>query len=165
LVGMSKRYDVVRAYRCQMGSCRMGSCRMGTHVRTTAAAVVLIAGIAGLTGCSHMTTGTATMRPQPVPETRRTAAPTVPRTTTARPTTPRTSSDVPAPSNSLTMSCKDYLELDQNTRRAVIDKILEQHGGGLGGDESDITKTLADAVCQFLPTSTVSEILVGGPVP
>jgi|GEM_PF-1215762 hypothetical protein len=135
---------------------------MRTHVRTAAAAVILIAAI---TGCSHMTTGTATMRPQPVPETRRATPPTIPRTTSARPTAPRPSSDVPAPSNSLTMSCADYLDLDQATRTAVIGEILKQHGSGPGNDEADITKTLADAVCQFLPNSTVSEILVGGPVP
>lgn len=134
---------------------------MRTHVRTIAATVVLIAGI---TGCSHMTTGTATMRPQPVPETRRSTVPTIPRTTSPRSTAPRPSSDVPAPSNSLTMSCQDYLDLDQETRLAVIGEILRQHGSALEGG-SDITKTLADAVCQFLPNSTVSEVLVGGPVP
>ena len=31
----------------------------------------------------------------------------------------------------------------------------------LGPGDTEIAKTLADAVCTFLPTSTVSEILLG----
>jgi hypothetical protein len=135
---------------------------MGIHVRTVTAAVVLIAGIAG---CSHMTTGTATMRPQPDPETRRSIAPTIPRSTIPRSTSPRTSSNVPPPSNSLTITCKDYLDLDKASKIAVVEEILKQEGSVLDPTTSDISQTLADAVCQYLPNSTVKEILIGGPVP
>jgi hypothetical protein len=63
------------------------------------------------------------------------------------------------------MTCKDYLDLDPNTQTAVIDEILNQEGSVLGPQNTEIAKTLADAVCQFLPTSTVSEILLGGSPP
>jgi hypothetical protein len=35
----------------------------------------------------------------------------------------------------------------------------------MGPQQAEIAKTLADAVCQFLPTSTLSEILLGGTPP
>jgi hypothetical protein len=43
----------------------------------------------------------------------------------------------------------------------VIEEILAQEGSVLGPQNTEIAKTLADAVCQFLPTGTVSEILLG----
>jgi len=64
------------------------------------------------------------------------------------------------------MTCKEYIDLkDEDTRSAVIEKILGQEGSVLGPQQTEIAKTLADAVCQFLPTSTVSEILLGGGPP
>jgi hypothetical protein len=133
---------------------------MRTHVWTVAAAVLVIAGVAG---CSNMTTGTVAMTTESGPTTRRPTAPTTPRTTSRSPA-PRTSSDVPPPSDALTISCKDYLRLDVATQTAIIAEILRQEGSVLNGS-SDIAKQLADAVCQFIPSSTVHEILVGGPVP
>ena len=64
------------------------------------------------------------------------------------------------------MTCKQYIDLnDEDTQSAVIEEILKQEGSVLGPQQTEIAKTLADAVCQFLPTSTVSEILLGGGPP
>jgi hypothetical protein len=120
---------------------------MSTHVRSVATALFLIGGLAG---CSHMTQGTAAM-----PAQSRGASPS---------TSPRTSSEAPASSDPLTMSCRDYLRLDEAAQTEVIAEIMKKQGSVLDGSP-DVTKQLADAVCQFLPKSTVQEILVGGPVP
>jgi hypothetical protein len=63
------------------------------------------------------------------------------------------------------MTCEQYIDLDPDTQTAVIEEILAQEGSVLGPQNTEIAKTLADAVCQFLPTSTVSEILLGGGPP
>ena len=55
------------------------------------------------------------------------------------------------PSDSLTMTCEQYSDLDADTQLAVIDAILAQEGSVLGPQNAEIAKTLADAVCQFLP--------------
>jgi hypothetical protein len=73
--------------------------------------------------------------------------------------------DVPAPPDALTMKCSDYTQLDEATQKAVVNAILEQEQSILTPDNIDVAKTLADAVCQFLAESTVSEVLLGGPVP
>lgn len=115
-------------------------------LRTVTSALLLIGGIAG---CSHMTPGTVAMTTESGPTTRG----------STESTTPRTESDA------LTITCKDYLVLDDAAQTAIVAEILAQQGSVLGSANSDATKTLADAVCQFLPKSTVKEILVGGPVP
>jgi hypothetical protein len=63
------------------------------------------------------------------------------------------------------MTCSEYSDLDEDTQLAVIDAILAQEGSVLGPQNAEIAKTLADAVCQFLPDGTVSEILMGGGPP
>jgi hypothetical protein len=79
------------------------------------------------------------------------------------PSTPRTSSNVPPPSNSLTMKCKEYNGLDADTQLAVVQQIVSQQGSVIGQQNIEIAKTLADAMCQFIPDSTVSQLLLGGP--
>jgi hypothetical protein len=120
---------------------------MSTHFRIVAAAVFLIGGIAG---CSHMTQGTASM-----PEGSRGGS---------QSTSPRTSSSAAPSSDPLSISCRDYLRLDEAAQTEIIAEIMKKQGSVLDG-APDVTKQLADAVCQFLPKSTVQEILVGGPVP
>ena len=129
--------------------------QMGTHVRVAATVLILVAMLAG---CSRTTTGTVAMTTEPGPSTARTSTP---RTPSSAPRTP--SAD--APPDSLTMTCGEYSDLDKDTQLAVIDAILAQEGSVLGPQNSEIAKTLADAVCQFLPESTVSEILLGGGPP
>ena len=120
---------------------------MSTHVRTVAAALFLIV---GLVGCSHMTQGTASM-----PTGSRGSSPS---------SAPRTSADAPPSSDALTITCGDYIKLDEAAQTEIIAEIMKKQGSVLDG-RPDVTKQLADAVCQFLPKSTVQEILVGGPVP
>jgi hypothetical protein len=137
---------------------------MSAHVRI-AAAVLILVGV--LVGCSRTTTGTVAMTTEPgASKTSRTP------TSTSRPSTPRssptTSPRTPnpnAPADSLTMTCEQYNDLDAATQQAVIDEIVNQEGSVFGGQGGDIAKTLADAMCQLLPTTTVSDILLGGGIP
>jgi hypothetical protein len=73
--------------------------------------------------------------------------------------------EVPAPANALEMTCEEYNELDEATRVAVVREILAQEGNPLGPDGEFVGQILADAACQFLPTATVSEVLMGGSPP
>jgi hypothetical protein len=132
---------------------------MRTRVLIAGAAIVLAAGI---TSCERSIPGTVAMTTEPGPSTTRSSAPSTSRPSTSRPST---SSDVPPPSDSLTMTCKDYTDLDPDTQTAVVQEILTQEGSVLGPENAEIAKSLADAVCQFLPDSTVSEILLGGGPP
>jgi hypothetical protein len=132
---------------------------MRTRVLVAGAAILLAAGI---TACERTTPGTVAMTTEPGASTTRSSTPS---TSQPRTSSPRTSSNVPPPSDSLTMTCKAYLDLDPDTQTAVVDEILKQEGSVLGPQNTEIAKTLADAVCQFLPTSTVSEILLGGSPP
>ncbi|MHA3018850.1 hypothetical protein ACXPWS_01095 [Mycobacterium sp. BMJ-28] len=121
-----------------------------------------------LAGCARTTEGSVAMTTVPGPALSTTTS--APGTTTrARPSTPgspRTSvPDVPAPPGALTMTCRDYTSLDEATQKAVVNAILQQEQSILSPDNIDVAKTLADAVCQFLSDSTVSEVLLGGPVP
>lgn len=136
---------------------------MSTHLRISAAA--LIAGCV-LAGCSNTTSGTAMMPTQSkMTDAPRSTIPraTIPRTTSKAPSSaPRTPGAQP-PGDALTMTCKDYLTLDPDAQTAVVEEVLAQEGSVLGPQNTDLAKTLADAVCQLLPTSTVSEILLGAP--
>lgn len=70
--------------------------------------------------------------------------------------------EVPAPANSLEMTCDEYNALDEATRVAVVREVLSQEGNPLGPDGEFVGQILADAACQFLPSATVSEVLMGG---
>jgi hypothetical protein len=133
---------------------------------------VLIAGAsillaAGITACERTTPGTVAMTTEPganlSTSPRSTSRPTLPSFPglPGLPSTPHTSSSVPPPSNSLTMTCKEYNALDADTQLAVIQKIVSQDGSVIGQQNSEIAKTLADAMCQFMPSSTVNELLLG----
>ena len=63
------------------------------------------------------------------------------------------------------MTCEQYNELDEDTQLAVIEAITSEEGSVFGGEGAEIAKTLADAMCQLLPSSTVSELLLGGGIP
>jgi hypothetical protein len=63
------------------------------------------------------------------------------------------------------MKCKEYNGLDADTQLAVIEEIVSQEGSVIGQQNTEIAKTLADAMCQFIPDSTVSELLLGGSPP
>jgi hypothetical protein len=63
------------------------------------------------------------------------------------------------------MTCKEYNGLDADTQLAVVQEIVSQEGSVIGQQNIEIAKTLADAMCQFIPDSTVSELLLGGSPP
>jgi hypothetical protein len=134
-----------------------------------AGASILLA--AGITACERTTPGTVAMTTEPgaslSTSPRSTSHPTLPSFPglPGIPSTPRTSSNVPPPSNSLTMTCKEYNGLDADTQLAVVQEIVSQEGSVIGQQNIEIAKTLADAMCQFIPDSTVSELLLGGSPP
>jgi hypothetical protein len=150
---MSQRYDAATPIVAEMSS----------HVRTAAAALIL-AGV--LAGCSRTTTGTVAMTTEP-------GAPlTTSRTPGSRPSLPRlptsTAPRTPnpnAPADSLTMTCEQYNALDEDTKLAVVGEIVNEEGSLFGGEGAEIAKTLADAMCQILPSAKVSEVLMGGGLP
>jgi hypothetical protein len=80
--------------------------------------------------------------------------------------TPRSSSDVPAPSNSQTITCEEFSALDPETQAAVITEILGEFGPMIGDQDGERMRLAADALCQFMPGDIVlSEILMGGSPP
>lgn len=123
-----------------------------------AAAVFVVA--AALAGCDRTTEGTVAMTTEAGPPLRSSTsarpAPSSPRTST-----PRTSSNTPPPGDPLAVTCQEYVDLDEANRTAVIDEILKDETAVLSPGDSEIAKTLADAVCTFLPDSTVAQILLG----
>ena len=147
---------------------------MRTRVLVAGASILLAAGI---TACERTTPGTVAMTTEPgaslSTSPRTTSRPTLPTFPglpgipgiPGLPSTPRTSSNVPPPSNSLTMKCKEYNGLDADTQLAVVQQIVSQQGSVIGQQNIEIAKTLADAMCQFIPDSTVSELLLGGSPP
>jgi hypothetical protein len=121
-----------------------------------AAATFVVAG--AISGCDRTTTGTVAMTTQPGPSTRTSTS--RPSTSSPRTSTPRTPSQAP-PGDAASVTCADYVDLDDDAKTALIEEILTDETSVLGPDDAEIAKTLADAVCTFLPDSTVSEILLG----
>jgi hypothetical protein len=135
---------------------------MRTQLRATAAALILLV---ALTGCSQTTGGTVAMTTEPGPPLT-TQAPSSRFPMPGLPTLPRAPGTsrgpaVPAPPNALTMTCSEYGDLDEATQTAVVQAILEQQENPLGTGGADVAKPLADVMCQFLPTSTVNQVLLG----
>lgn len=88
-----------------------------------------------------------------------------PTTSSPRTSTPRTSPGAPPSGDALDVTCKEYAGLDEASQTALIEEILNDETAVLGPGDAEIAKTLADAVCTFLPTSKVSEVLLGEPPP
>ncbi|MCV7422531.1 hypothetical protein H7K45_18460 [Mycobacterium yunnanensis] len=134
---------------------------MRTRVLVAAALVVVATAAAG---CDRTTEGTVAMTTEAGPPLRTSTTirpiPSAPDTTDS-PTTSPTEAPAPPPGDALAITCKQYIGLDEASRTSVIREILKDQTTGLSPSEADIAKTLADAVCTFLPDSTVSEILLG----
>lgn len=130
-----------------------------------AALTFVVAGT--ITGCDRTTPGTVAMTTEAGPATRSSTSsrptPSSPRTSSPRTSTPRTPSDAPPPGDALTVTCEQYLDLDQASRLAVIEEVLSNEASVFSPEDTEIATTLADAMCTFLPESTVAEILLGGP--
>lgn len=146
--------------------------QMKTHVRTGAAALILMA---LATGCQQTTEGRVAMTTEPGPEL--TSEPTA----TAQPTIPGLPGfeipefpglpglpggsdvpDVPPPPNAQTMTCDEFADLDEATQKAVVRAILTEDGQT--DETAEMTALLlAGAMCQFMPDLTVSEVVSGSP--
>jgi hypothetical protein len=128
-----------------------------------AAATFVVAGF--VTSCDRTTPGTVAMTTEPGAPLRTSTSrptPSSPRTTTPRTSSPGTSSPGAPPSGDpLDTTCQEYVGLDEASQAAVIDAILSDEKSVFGPEEAELAKTLADAACTFLPTSKVSEILLG----
>ena len=141
---------------------------MKTHVRVTAAALIL-AGLA--TGCSRTTEGTVAMTTEPGPRTtsRPSSSPSIPGLPDIEmPNIPLPGfpgsdiPDVPPPPNATTMTCEEYTGLDEAVQKAVIRAILA--GENTTNESEEMTAMLlAGAMCQFMPGLTVSEVVSGSP--
>ena len=140
---------------------------MKLHVRVTAAALIVLGLIAG---CERTTPGTVAMTTEPGPplasptRTPPTSRPGLPIPSIPLPTRRTDLPEVPAPPNALTMTCEEFLDLDDATKLAVVRAILGQENNPLAGNE-DLAYMLAEGACQFLPESTVNDVLIGGGPP
>ena len=141
---------------------------MKTHVRVTAAALILT-GLA--TGCSRTTEGTVAMTTEPGPRTtsRPSSSPTIPGLPNIElpnnpiPGIPGSDiPDVPAPPNATSMTCEEYTGLDEATQKAVIRAILAGENNSNQGEELT-AMIMAGTMCQFMPSLTVSEVVSGSP--
>jgi hypothetical protein len=123
-----------------------------------AVATFVVAG--AVAGCDRTTPGTVAMTTEPGGSTRISTS-ARPTTSSPRPSTPRTSPGTPPSGDALDVTCQEYVDLDEADQTALIEEILNDETSVLGPGDTEIAKTLADAVCTFLPTSKVSEVLLG----
>jgi hypothetical protein len=143
---------------------------MKTHLRVTAAALILL-GVT--TACGRTTEGTVAMTTEPGPPINapsRTLSPSIPGMPSF-PGIPIPSLPIPGPNtnlpvvppppNALTMKCQEFSGLDAPTRLAVIREILKQDNNPLGPNGESIGQMLVEAACQFLPNATVNQVLLG----
>ena len=79
-----------------------------------------------------------------------------------RPTRSTPLPTVPAPANASTMTCSEYLELDEATRLAVVNAVLKDDSGALGSMGGNLAKTMTDMACEWVPDLTVSQVLTAG---
>ncbi|WP_137145060.1 hypothetical protein [Mycolicibacterium sp. CR10] len=156
---------------------------MKTHVRVGAAALVgLGVALSFTTACQRTTEGVVAQTTEPGPPltsepTTGSRTPTIPGLPDIEipglpglpniplPTRDTNVPEVPAPANSLEMKCEEFAGLDEATRVAVIREILAQENNPLGPDGEFVGQILADAACQFLPSATVSDVLMGSSPP
>jgi len=130
---------------------------MRTCVLVAAALFVVATAVAG---CDRTTEGTVAMTTEAGPPLQ-SSTPSRPTPSSPRTTLPRTSAPVPPPGDAFSITCKQYVGLDEASRAGVVEEILKDQTSVLSPGDADIAKTLADAVCTFLPDSTVAEILLG----
>lgn len=138
------------------------------------AALILLA----VAGCTQTTEGSVAMTTEPGPPL--TSSPTTPRSPSTPgipglpsipglpdiqiPGLPSTDvPEVPAPPNATTMSCREYTDLDEATKLAVIRAIIAD-GANPPVPEAELAALLmADALCQFMPDAEVNEVVIGIP--
>lgn len=132
-------------------------------MRTRVLVAALTFVVAGaISGCDRTTPGTVAMTTEAGPSTRSSTS-SRPTPSSPRTSTPRTPSNAPPPGDALSVTCEQYGGLDQASRTAVVQEILSNEASVFTPEDAEIATTLADAMCTFLPESTVAEILLGGP--
>jgi hypothetical protein len=104
---------------------------MGTRVRMVTA--VALIGVGLVTGCTRTTTGTLA----------------------------RTTEPGPPLLNAQTMTCAEYTELDEQSQLAIVGELVGTQRNPLGSRGVTVAKTLADAICEYVPAARLSEILIG----
>jgi ABC-type enterochelin transport system substrate-binding protein len=128
---------------------------MSRHLRAGLAALILMAAVAG---CSSTTTTTA-----PTSTASSSTKSTSPTTTTSETSTTSTSTSVvPAPPNSLTMTCKDWRDLDDPTQLAVVKEIVTQPDFKGAVTDPDGARLVAKGACLLFSTKTVNDVLRTG---
>ncbi len=70
---------------------------------------------------------------------------------------------VPAPPNSLTMSCAEFTGLDEATQEAVADAVIAGNRTKINENNYILAASLARMQCKFNPDSTVNAALGGPP--
>ncbi|MFS0901108.1 hypothetical protein [Mycolicibacterium litorale] len=108
---------------------------MGMHARTLTArlamGLLLSAGL--LAGCTQTVTGTVAQTTEPGP---------------------------PIP-DATSVTCKEYAALEEDAQLAIIGELMKEGSGGAGSQRTVVAKTLADAICEVLPSARLSDILIG----
>jgi hypothetical protein len=128
------------------------------HVRTGVVALVLMGAIAG---CSGGSTHTYTSSPS-------TSASASDKSTTSEKTTEESTTTssptavVPAPANSLTITCKEWRDLDDPTQLAVVTAIVTQPDFKGAVTEPDSAKLVAKGACLLFGSKTVNDVLLTG---
>jgi hypothetical protein len=127
---------------------------MGVPVRTLAAAAMCL----GLAACVKTTEGSVAKTTEP-------GAPLSTTASTSRPTSPSTpsTSEVPAPPGATTMTCKDFVKLDDATRLAVVKEILKDSNSAFGPLGDEFSENIVYTMCDYVPDRTVRELLTGTP--
>ncbi|MBO0681145.1 hypothetical protein JRC04_27090 [Mycolicibacterium sp. S2-37] len=104
---------------------------MGTRARTALGTALLATVL--ISGCTRTTTGTVAQTTEPGP-------PLV---------------------NAQSMTCAEYTELDEQSQLAAVEELVGSQRNPLGSQGVVVAKTLADAICEYLPAARLSEILLG----
>lgn len=104
---------------------------MGAHARTLTVAALLCAGF--LTGCTQTVTGTVAQTTEPGP---------------------------PIP-DATTVTCREYSGLAEDAQLAIVGELMKGSSGRSGNQRTVVAKTLADAICEVLPSAKLSDILIG----
>jgi hypothetical protein len=127
-------------------------------LRVVATAVMCL----GLAACVKTTGGSVAMTTEPGGSTPTSATASAPTSSPGRTSTPATS-EVPAPPGAMTMTCKDYVKLDEPTRLAVVKEILKGDNSAFGPLGDNFSETMANTMCEYMPDRTIREILIGSP--
>lgn len=104
---------------------------MGTHAKTLTVAALLCAGL--LTGCTQTVTGTVAQTTEPGPQ-------------------------IP---DATSITCKEYSGLEDDAQLAIVGELTKESSGRSGNQRTIVAKTLADAICEVLPSAKLSDILIG----